>query len=96
MVGVVDSTKCKVYTMPMDTQMKPKEAQKESKQIEPQPQSKSQAPCLVKEQPDGGLQVTFLIEPESAARIKKRAYVMSLDRFIWENMLKQAIAGLAY
>lgn len=69
---------------------------KTHKQPQPNPQPKPQQFCLVKEQPDGGLQVTFLIEPESAYRIKKRAYVMSLDRFIWENMLKQAIAGLSY
>jgi hypothetical protein len=52
--------------------------------------------CLVKDQPDGGMQVTFLIEPESASRIRKRAYTMPLDRFIWEQMLKQAISSLAY
>jgi hypothetical protein len=47
--------------------------------------------CLVEEQPDGGLHVHFLIEPDVAVRIRRRAHTMPLDRYIWENILKRNI-----
>jgi hypothetical protein len=53
-------------------------------------------PCRIVDQPDGGMQVYFLIEPEAANRIRNKAYLMPADRYIWENVLKQAISGAAY
>jgi len=52
--------------------------------------------CRVVLQPDGGMRVEFLIEPDAANRIRKRAYTMKLETFLWENMLKQAINSVAY
>lgn len=47
--------------------------------------------CMTKTQPDNGIQVTFLIEPEAAKRLMKKAGTMPLARYLWENILKQAI-----
>ena len=48
--------------------------------------------CHVRDQPHGGLSVTFQIEEFYAKRIKLRAGPMPLDRYIWENIIKRAVA----
>ena len=52
--------------------------------------------CRTVEQPDGGIQVSFLIEPTYAYRIRLRANGMSLERYLWENILKRAIVDSVY
>jgi hypothetical protein len=48
------------------------------------------------EQPDGGLQVSFLIEPLAGIRLKKKAGGMDLARFIYENYLKREVDSWVY
>lgn len=52
--------------------------------------------CRVLEQPDGGLQVSFLIEPLAGMRLKKKAGGMDLARFIYENYLKREVDSWVY
>lgn len=52
--------------------------------------------CITLQQPDGGIQVSFLIDPDVAHRIRRRAGTMSLERYIWENILKRAVTDHVY
>ena len=52
--------------------------------------------CRVVEQPDGGLQVSFLIEPLAGMRLKRKAGGMDLARFIYENYLKREVDSWVY
>jgi len=47
-------------------------------------------------QPDGGIQVHFLIEPADAARLMRRAQTMPLSRYIWENIVRRAVQDHIY
>lgn len=53
-------------------------------------------PCYCKSQPSGGLSVTFQIGPLETQRLKSRAGPMPLDRYLWENVLKQAISSAVF
>lgn len=46
--------------------------------------------CTVKEVGEG-LEVTFLVDPDIAKRIKSRAGTMPLYRYMWENVLNRAV-----
>lgn len=52
--------------------------------------------CRVVEQPDGGLQVSFLIEEPISGRIRRRANGMPLERWLWENILNRAVTDAVY
>ncbi len=47
--------------------------------------------CVTTIQPDGGIQVSFLIEPDVAKRLIRRAGGMQLERYLWENVLYRAV-----
>lgn len=53
-------------------------------------------PCVVRNQPSGGLSVTFQIDAPTAARLKARAQSMELSRYIFENILKPAVSTHVY
>lgn len=55
-----------------------------------------QSPCFVKDQPSGGLSVTFQIDKITADRIKRKAGTMDISRFIYENIIKGAVSGAVY
>ncbi len=63
-----------------------------SQQPPPQPSYK----CRVTEQPDGGMQVLFLIDPDIAKRMRLRANNMALDKYLWENVLYRALIDHVY
>lgn len=65
---------------------------KEDKKADPAPR----APCFVRDQPGGGLSVTFQVGPLETARLKSRAGPMDLSRYIYENILKQAISSAVF
>lgn len=52
--------------------------------------------CRVSPQPDGGLQVHFLIDPDAAKRLARRAGSMPLERYLWENVLNRAVSSEVY
>jgi len=52
--------------------------------------------CRVVDQPDGGMQVSFLVEPDVAKRIRSRAGTMSIERYIWESILHRAVVDSVY
>jgi hypothetical protein len=56
----------------------------------------TERPCVVGSRTDGGLGVLFLIDPQTAHRIRMRAGTMTLDRYLWENILKQAAQSHVY
>jgi len=58
--------------------------------------AQSGVPCIVHECPDGTLDVQFQIDKVTAERIKRRSYSMSLDRYVWENIIKRAVIGHVY
>lgn len=49
--------------------------------------------CRVVVQPDGALHIDCLIDPDVAKRIIQRAGPMTLDRYVWENILQRAFEG---
>lgn len=53
-------------------------------------------PCVVRNQPSGGLSVTFQIDAPTTARLKGRAQSMDLARYIYENILKPAVSTHVY
>lgn len=61
---------------------------KEDKKADPAPR----APCFVRDQPGGGLSVTFQVDAQTTARLKARAQSMDLSRYIYENILKPAVS----
>ena len=62
----------------------------------PEPSKPPLAPCYCRGQPSGGLSVTFQIGPFETARLKSRAGPMDLNRYLWENVLKQAISSAVF
>lgn len=52
--------------------------------------------CRVDLQPDGGIQVHFLIEPDIAKRLLTRANGMSLEKWLWENVLYRSVVDAVY
>ncbi len=52
--------------------------------------------CMVTDQPDGAMAVQFLISPEIASRLRRRANTMPMDRYLWENILYRSIVDGAY
>lgn len=59
-------------------------------------QSVETGPCEVVDRPDGGLSVTVQVDSTIAQRLRLRAQTMPLDRYLWENILKRAIADHVY
>ena len=53
-------------------------------------------PCHVKDQPSGGLSVTFQLSPMDVQRLKNKAYTKPLAEWLYENVLKQAISSALY
>lgn len=53
-------------------------------------------PCVVRNQPSGGLSVTFQIDVPTAARLKSRAQTQDLARYIYENVIKPAVSTHVY
>lgn len=59
--------------------------------------SASPVKCSVIDQGEGcGLTVTFYIGPLEAKRLRMRAQTMSLDRYLYENILFRAISDHVY
>jgi hypothetical protein len=52
--------------------------------------------CAVSQHPDGSLLIEFVIAPSEAKRIKSRAGVMELSRYIYENILFRAVSDHVY
>ena len=73
-------------------------AKPDKPQEKPDPAAARQilAPCYIRDQPSGGLSITFQVSPEIAARLKSRGGSMDLARYVYENILKGAIAGHVY
>jgi hypothetical protein len=53
------------------------------------------SPCDVVEVGDS-LLITFTIEPTVAHKLKKRAGIMPMDRYLWENILNRSIVDSVY
>lgn len=47
--------------------------------------------CRVQEQPDGALQVSFLIEPVAARKMKLKAGNVDMATYLWDNILHRAV-----
>ena len=60
---------------------------------EPPPRERPHtAPCYVRDQPMGGLSVTFQIrDPVTVGRLKARAGPLDLATYLYENILRRAI-----
>ena len=53
--------------------------------------------CMIwAEQPDGGVQVMFLVEPHIVKRLRTRAGNMDLAMYLWVNVINPALQGHVY
>lgn len=52
--------------------------------------------CVVTHQPDGAMQVAFLIESQTAQRLMRKAGGMGIERYLWENILQRAVTDHVY
>ena len=52
--------------------------------------------CRVTQQPDGGLQVNFLIEPTAARRVFSRSGGKNIEGWLWERVIRPAIDGALF
>ena len=65
---------------------------------DPDPPSAPAIPpkCIVVEEGDGTLWVSFRIDSEVAKRVKSRAYNVPLDTYLWANILNRAVQDHVY
>ena len=54
------------------------------------------ASCLAQDQPDGGIQVHFLIDSTVARKLRTRAGRMPMAKYLWENILHRSIQDHVY
>lgn len=81
---------CKLYTFMPKPQVN-------QQQTPPQPvQPQAQPKIYVKNQPSGGLSVTFQMDANETARLMRKAGGMALDRFIWDNIIHRAVESFLY
>ena len=52
--------------------------------------------CSVKELGDGSAIAAVRIDPDVLRRLKLRAEPWPLDEFLWENVFRKALSGMAF
>lgn len=71
---------------------------KPAPQPNPEPEPLGITPCRTVDQPDGGIQVHFLLSPLEAHRLKLRVSDShrSTEELLWERVIRPAIQGYLF